>query len=149
MKQWWSLLLLILPVALLMISCNEGGKAVIDMPAAASMSPSGPAVEQPVSTNMETAGGRSGAGVSHRFFCGLKDSNGNLFFVDVHTHAVVTNSANGLRTLRCSGVQPIAAPANTVTYREFTCDVFGVTTTDSVNIIRRNGVSTLTCRVKN
>lgn len=149
MKQSWSLLFLILPIALLLISCNEGGKAMIDIPAAVSLSPSAPAVEQQVSINMETAGASSKAGVTHRFFCGLKDSSGSLFFVDVHTHAVVTHSANGIRMLRCSGVQPIAPPAKTVTYQGFTCDIYGVTTTDSVNIIRKNGVSTLTCRVKN
>ncbi len=149
MKHNWSLLLLILPAALFLISCNESGKAAMDIPAAVSLSPSSSAVEQQVSTNMETAEASSKAGVTHRFFCGLKDSSGNLFFVDVHTHAVVTNSANGLRTLRCSGNQPIASPAQTVTYQGFTCDIYGVTTTDSVNIIRKNGISTLTCRVKN
>ncbi len=149
MKQRWSLLFFGLALALFMISCNEGGKATMDIPAAVSLSPSGPAVEQQVSTNMGTAGVSSRAGVTHRFFCGLKDSNGNLFFVDFHTHAVVTNSANGFRMLRCSGKQPIAPPAQTVTYQGFTCDIYGVTTTDSVNVIRKNGVSTLTCKVKN
>jgi len=149
MKQNWSLLLLILPAALFTISCNEGGKATMDIPAAVTLAPNTTAAGQPVADNMTTAGAQSRAGVTHRFFCGLKDSNGNLFFVDVHTHAVVTNSANGFRMLRCSGKQPIASPAQTVTYQGFTCDIYGVTTTDSVNIIRKNGVSTLTCKVKN
>ena len=149
MKQNWTSLLLILPAALFLISCNESGKAVMDIPVAVPLSPSAPAVEEQVAPNMETTSARGKVGVTHRFFCGLKDSNGNLFFVDVHTHAVVTNSANGFRTLRCSGRQPIAPPAQTVTYEGFTCDIYGVITTDSVNVIRKNGISTLTCRVKN
>ena len=131
-------LLFIVPV---LISCGSGEKGMMQTPTTVLVAPAAPSASLPVVQPKSNT-----AGVINDFFCGLKDSNGNLFFVDVGSHAVITNSANGNKMLRCSGLQPIPPPAHAVKFSGFDCDVFGGTTTRSMNIIDAHGRATLVCQ---
>jgi len=142
MRGRWILLVLVLITPGLM-SCGSNEKGMMQIPTTVLVAPAAPAPILPV---VQPKSNKAGVTVINDFFCGLKDSNGNLFFVDVGSHAVITNSPNGNKMLRCSGPQPIPPPAHAVRFSGFACDVFGGTTTRSLNIIDVHGKATLICQ---
>ena len=96
------------------------------------------------------ASANSGALVIDEFGCRLLDGNGYMTWAS-SSHAVITESANGNRVLKCS-VKGAANSTGKAAHfdRENTgymCNAMGATTANWRNKVSKSGNTTLTCLV--
>ena len=98
-----------------------------------------------------TAYGSSPAVVINDFGCILLDGDGQMAWTS-SSHAVITNSENGNRVLKCSakGLDNSTGKATHFDSKDtgYLCMAYGVITADWRNVVSKSGNSTLTCLVK-
>ena len=82
--------------------------------------------------------------------CGLLDGDGNIVIISP-MHAVITQSANGNRVLKCS-IKGVANSTGRAAHFDhestgYMCHVFGAVTAKWHNKVSKSGNATLTCIV--
>ena len=97
-----------------------------------------------------TAYGSGPALVIDDFGCYLLDGDGQMAWTS-SSHAVITNSENGNRVLKCSakGLENSSGKAAHFDLKNtgYLCMAYGVITADWRNVVSKSGNSTLTCLV--
>ena len=97
-----------------------------------------------------TAYGSGPAVVINDFECILLDGDGRMAWASA-SHAVITNSENGNRVLKCSakGLDNATGKAAHFDLENtgYLCNAYGAITADWRNVVSKKGNSTLTCLV--